>query len=388
MNSNLKEKIIKILIIVKNIDGGTGTFVLNLLKINRLNIYGSQKIKVLALEHPSYRNDDYSDFNFLRPKKFYPQTYSFSIHNFINILHELIWVVRNVYKFKPNVIFGIDFRCNLLATISKLFFYQTKVVLTTHIDLAFMTINRSNRLVKEIFKLITRFFYDRADALVCVSRNLASNLKSDVDIKKNVRVIYNGMDFKTSRPKLFPKNKKVIIVSVARLSIQKDYPTLIKAVGLLNNKYNNYELRIASDGPEKQNLKDLVKKLGLVKRIKFLGWVKSVDTLLNKSDIFVLSSKAEGFGYVLLEAMSHGLPVVSTDSPHGPSEVLENGKYGLLVPVGDEIKLCKAISILMSNKLKYEYFSKLSFRRSLYFSESKMLNAYSKLFVNLTKTRS
>jgi glycosyltransferase involved in cell wall biosynthesis len=128
-----------------------------------------------------------------------------------------------------------------------------------------------------------------------------------------------------------------------------------------------------------------VSRLGLSRKISFLGWVKNISPYLKKSDIFVLSSKREGFGYVLIEAMSQGKPVISTNTPYGPSEILDNGKYGILVPMGDEEAMKRAILKLLTDKKKYHYYAKKAFERSEFFSLDKMLRAYKKLIVGLIK---
>lgn len=379
----ISSKPVNVMVIVKSIDGGTGTFLTNFLKIKKASLPRRINVKILALEYPSYRVADFSDFAFLRNKNFYPQKYSLSPINFLNLLQELIWIKEEMQNFKPTIVLGIDFRCNLLTQISKIFSPNIKTILTTHIDLASLTLNRSRGFIRLLFKLVIKYLYEKSDSLICVSRNLSLNLKNDFNIKKIIQTIYDGGDFKRGTQRLFLLHKKKIIVSVARLSIQKDYENLIRAVRLLASSYENFELWIAGDGSEKQNLKSLVRKLHLGKKIKFLGWVKSVDNLLKKSDIFVLSSKAEGFGYVLIEAMSQGLPVISTDTPYGPSEILGKGKYGILVPVGKERQLKDALLELLTNKLKYKYFSLRGLMRSKYFSNENMLNGYAKVFLNL-----
>ncbi|HUC94785.1 MAG TPA: glycosyltransferase [Candidatus Saccharimonadales bacterium] len=374
---------LKVLVIVKNIDGGTGTFLIDLLKLNKIakNII---EIKTLALEHPSFRTYTISNIEFVRAKNSYPQKYSLSPFNFINFIYELIWINEYLLTFSPNIVMGVDLRCNLLAILTKLFFkHKIKTIVTTHVDLASLTLNISGGIVRYFLKTSIHFFYEKTDALVCVSKNLSSHLKKDFAIQKDIQTIYCGRKFTDHKPRLFPNNKKIIILSVARLSQQKDYDTLIRAFKLFKSDCQNSELWIAGDGPEKQRLKKQVEVFQLTKDVKFLGWVKNTNTIYNRSDIFVLSSKFEGFGYVLIEAMSNGLPIISTNSPYGPSEVLAGGKYGILVPIGNEKLMKKSMFDLIRSKSYYEYFSSLSLERSKYFSEYKMLNSYRNIFENV-----
>ena len=376
---------INVLIIVKSVDGGQGTFLNDLSKINSGPSTRQINIKIVALERPSYRKLEIPNIKFMRPKKFYPQKYSLSPINFINLLHELIWIRKEAKIFNPDIVMGIDLRCNLLAIASKvLFLGNFKTIAETHIDLTSLTLNVSKGWAKNFLKIFIRFFYERADKLVSVSKKLSLHLRQDFNIKRAVQTIYNGKDFKTGRVKPFPSSQRRIFLSIGRLSQQKDYQSLINTMELLSEDYENYELWIAGDGPEKQNLIKLVKRFHLEDKVKLLGWVKDVGRLFDKSHIFVLSSKSEGLPYVLLEAMSHGLPVVSTDAPHGPFEILEGGKYGLLVPVDNKKLLKNAILKLATNKSLFDYFSKQSLKRSRFFSEEKMLNEYRKIFIKLT----
>jgi glycosyltransferase involved in cell wall biosynthesis len=382
----LKKQLItpRLLIIVKSIDGGTGTFLLNFLKANKLLSNKRISISILGLEHPSYMKFDSRDFTFFRDADYYPEKYSLSPKNLIDQVRELTWIKKNIQIFRPNIVLGIDMRCNILAIATKLFVNSKIItVATTHIDLTSTTLKKSNRIIGYLLKFVIRIFYEKADSLICISKGLSKHLKEDFGISKPIQTIYYGGNFKKVRLKQLVLRKKKIIVSVARLSAQKDYDNLIKSVFLLNKKYTNFELWIAGDGPEKKHLSKLVKKLNLTKKIKFLGWINNVEDLYKKCDIFILSSKFEGLGYVLIEAMSNGLPVISTDSPYGPSEILGKGKYGHLVPVGNAEQMQKSLFQLLSNKSEYKEFSLRSLERCKFFSERRMFDSYSKIFTSL-----
>ncbi len=410
-----------VLIIVKNIDGGIGTFLNELSEINKkneilrrlksaaphlsenyiqvqfisklkfavflksFNKKEKVEIKVVSLEKPSYRNFNSIKTVYFRDSDFYPKKYSLSIKNFITFFTELICLRNEVATFRPQIIMGIDLRANLLALFTKIFFARSaKVILSTHIDLSSLTLKISSKPVKFFLKFWISLLYSMADALVAVSKDLRIHLIKDFGIHKDVFTIYNGLKSKKSGIKRFPSGF-IKIVSVGRLNDQKNFELLIKTAAVLKQMDIDFEVSIAGDGPEQKHLKSLIKKLNLSRNIKLLGWVKNISTLYRKGDIFVSSSDFEGFGYVLIEAMSYGLPVVSTNAPYGPSEILGNGKYGLLSPVGDEQKLAQNILLLSKNKSKFTYFSRQSVIRSTYFSSEKMLSNYRKLFYDLSK---
>lgn len=380
-------KTIKIAVFAKSIDGGTGTYFLSLLKLNKQTVDGKTiLIKSLVLEEPTYRNFKKSQEEkilFLREKDFYGGVYNIFSKHFINFVEELKWYSKFIKNFKPDIVIGIDIHCNLIIQIGNLLFFPNiKTLLTTHIDLEETLSDKSTLITKLLLKKLVTILYSRADLLVCVSKELTMNFKTNFKLKKEVLTIYNGLKT-NSRQKLkrriFKKNKKQLLISVARLTEQKDHSTLIKAFAMAEKELPNIELRILSDGPEKQNLKKLAKSLNMSNKIKFLGWVKNIYTYIDSSHVFILSSKREGFAYCLIEAMSRGIPVISTDTNFGPREVLDNGKYGILVPEGDVDKLKNAIIYLLTNPKKYNYYSKMALERNKYFSEEKMLKEYKEI---------
>jgi glycosyltransferase involved in cell wall biosynthesis len=109
-------------------------------------------------------------------------------------------------------------------------------------------------------------------------------------------------------------------------------------------------LVLLGQGPETESLKSLAEELGLSERVKFAGFVDNPFKYMANADVFVLSSWYEGFGNVLIEAMATGCPVVSTDCPSGPHEILEGGTYGSLVPIQDPVQMAAAIDATLSDR--------------------------------------
>ena len=109
------------------------------------------------------------------------------------------------------------------------------------------------------------------------------------------------------------------------------------------NNIDDYHLDIVGDGPLRYELEKLSERLNLQNHINFHGHQNNVNYFYEKADIFVLSSIYEGFGNVLVEALNYGLKIISTDCPNGPSEILNNSEYGLLIPSNDKLALKEAI---------------------------------------------
>ena len=140
------------------------------------------------------------------------------------------------------------------------------------------------------------------------------------------------------------------IVAVGRLVEVKNYRLLLKAFAQIADKYPGTVLKICGDGPERENLLQYVKELAIDSRVLFMGDCDNVPDAIYRSRLFVLSSDVEGMPNALLEAMSMGLAVISTDCPcGGPRAVIQNGQNGILVPVGDDAALAEAIDRVLSN---------------------------------------
>ncbi len=170
-----------------------------------------------------------------------------------------------------------------------------------------------------------------------------------------------------------PRGRRV--VTVGTLKAQKNHKLLIDAVALVKGK--NAELIIVGDGPMREELGDYISERGFQKYCQLVGKHENPSAFFQTADLFVLSSDYEGLPNVVIEAMSFGLPIVSTDCPSGPSEILDGGRFGDLVPVGDVQALSSAIDENLScpkdpNALK---------NRALDFSPDKAAERYLNLLI-------
>jgi glycosyltransferase involved in cell wall biosynthesis len=140
----------------------------------------------------------------------------------------------------------------------------------------------------------------------------------------------------------FTPGQPPVILAVGRLSIEKDFSTLIKAFAILR-KHRVARLIILGTGKEQSGLMALAEGLGIRDDLEMPGFCDNPYTYMSRSRLLVLSSKWEALSAVLIEALICGTQVVSTDCPSGPAEILSNGKYGRLVPVGDHVSLAAAM---------------------------------------------
>lgn len=164
------------------------------------------------------------------------------------------------------------------------------------------------------------------------------------------------------RNSLFDEDWEMVVIGVGRLNRQKGFDLLIKAFALIDL---NVHLVIVGEGEEKERLESLVDRLGLKRRVHFLGYKKNAVDYIAASDCFVLSSRYEGFGNVLVEALYAQTPIVSFDCEHGPSDILENEKYGYLVECFDINSLSSHISLSLKEKKVYPNTRWLDYRVDL-----------------------
>ena len=173
-------KKIKLLIIATSVDGGTGTYLMNLLDVTKLFGRNRIEIQALVLERPTHRTLKRRNFTYLHKKRFYPQKYSLAPINFINFTNELIWVAKKVLAFKPSIILSVDFRCNLLAILSKIMgVYRKKLIATCHIDLASTFSEKSTNSTAYFLRKLVKNFYQKPDIVVCVSKGISEGLRKD-----------------------------------------------------------------------------------------------------------------------------------------------------------------------------------------------------------------
>jgi glycosyltransferase involved in cell wall biosynthesis len=139
------------------------------------------------------------------------------------------------------------------------------------------------------------------------------------------------------------------LLAVGRLSEEKAFGHLIRAFGAVAARHPDWTLRIVGEGPERAGLESLVAQLGISRRVELPGRCTGIEGEFRAADAFALTSRFEGFPNALLEAMASGLPCVATDCPSGPSEISEQGRSALLVPVGDIGALESALDKLMGD---------------------------------------
>lgn len=189
---------------------------------------------------------------------------------------------------------------------------------------------------------------------IAVSDQVGDELEFGLFIpRKRIRIIYNCAltDEFSKRAEIIRQSKTLSIptlLMIARLDDAKDHETLLHALAILIKAGRPLQLQLAGDGPRKAFLIDLCKQLNIRSHVNILGSRSDTPELLGMSDIFILSTNTEGFPLVLIEAMSAGTPIICSDLPIC-REILDNGRFGLLFPVGDANALAECICRQLDN---------------------------------------
>jgi len=200
---------------------------------------------------------------------------------------------------------------------------------------------------------LARYAYPRADRVVTFTAGVAHDLVSafGVPADKVVALGTNAVVTREMRSRLAATPAAVepeLVVSVGRLSAEKGQATLIEAFSQLHRRRPKARLVILGEGSERQALEALVAARGLAGAVELPGFAADPVPLLRRAALFASASTHEGFGNAIVEALAAGVPVVSTDAPYGPREILAEGRYGRLVPVGDAAALAGAIDEMLA----------------------------------------
>jgi glycosyltransferase involved in cell wall biosynthesis len=257
---------------------------------------------------------------------------------------------------------------------------KTRLVLVEHNTLS---VSKSKLFRSKFVPPFMKLLYPRADVIVGVSQGVADDLECQMGFEPGkIRVVYNPvvdneMIAQAKSPldhPWFEKGNPPVFLAVGRLTEQKDFLTLIKAFALLR-KQMLARLIILGEGESRSELEAMIKTLEISEDVSLPGFVQNPYAYMSNASAFVLSSRHEGLPTVLIEAMACGCPVISTDCPSGPKEILESGKYGSLVAIGNPVALADA----MLKTLKAPVRQDVLVERGMYFSTDRAVFEYLKL---------
>jgi glycosyltransferase involved in cell wall biosynthesis len=281
---------------------------------------------------------------------------------------------------RPDVLFSAQTHINFLAVLAReLTGSPACLIVEEHNHLSATALN-ATCLGDRLRPWLVRLAYPRADGIVAVSAGVADDLARVSGIpRQRIRAIHNSIDLEeitrlSAAPLVHPwfkKGQPPVILAVGRLAAQKGYPVLLDAFSSLRSQMPA-RLLILGEGEERQNLQKQVEALGLSQEVAMPGFVANPFAYMAQASLLAVASHWEGFVNVLPEALACGLPIVSTDCPSGPREVLDDGKYGRLVPVGDAQTMAKA----MQETLDFPPPAELQRARAQVFSMERVADEY------------
>jgi len=292
-------------------------------------------------------------------------------------------LVSYLRRAKPVALFSTMSHANVIAILARKFAMVPSKVIVREANTVSKSLINDRKWRSRILPFLMRFLYPSADKIIAPSIGVLQDLVKTLQLsEKRVHLIHNP----TVTPELFVQKEiplvhpwfqpeePAVVLGAGRLSPQKDFRILIRAFAKAV-LHKNLRLVILGEGPERDKLETIIQESCLADKISLPGFVTNPYNYMKNSALFVLSSKWEGLPNVLIEAMACGLPVVSTNCPSGPAEILENGKYGELVPVGDVSKLSQAILKGVVKKKSSAYCGELV-KRSKCFSTNKIIEKY------------
>lgn len=231
---------------------------------------------------------------------------------------------------------------------------------------------------------ITKHAMNESNLCTAVSDYLAEETHRIFNVRTPIRVIKNFVDTDVFYPKregegkgksVFSLNGEKVLLHISNFREVKRIETLIKAFALIRKRVAA-RLVLVGEGPETQKAERMVARLGLEACVLFLGQQDCVGEILREADVFLLSSRIESFGLVILEAMASGLPVVATDCG-GPKELIRDGENGFLIPVDDHEAMAARVQTLLADNALHARFSENAYNDVLSaFTIDSILPAY------------
>ena len=296
-------------------------------------------------------------------------------------------IAKIIREEQPDIVFGTLPQVNIALTLGRLLSLKRPRMILRETNYRKKAFNSSWLKFQQ-----RKFSYKRCDQVVSLSKGVAKQLENEYNIdSEKINVIYNPVDLehiknRKKEPEANYEAENLNFIACGRLSKQKNFEMLIEAAELVKNKYEDgWVIRIMGKGSRESKLKDMIERKGLEDKVKLIGFKNNPFKYMYNSDVFVLSSKWEGFGHVVVEALACNTPVLSTDCPHGPAEILSNEQYGWLVSNDDVNDMAEKMMNLIENPTEINKKAKIAAERAEDFAAEKIVREYEDLFFSLVE---
>ena len=314
-------------------------------------------------------------------------------------IRELPGALRTAIKAEtPDIFLSMTYAYNIVSLLAKLMLGKTKTkfVISEHNHMSLKIKDRHADLRYRTMPYMMKMLYPYADGIYTVSEEVMKDLDKGLKISlPKFRLAISNPVSPAKTTKKTPKKKTnaskpkggPLILSIGRMSHEKNFPLLISAFEKVRSK-TPCRLRMFGEGKEQENIAALVKASPASKYIELKPFTTKPRQEMSKADLFVLSSSNEGFGLVLVEAMTLGIPVISTDADGGgPREILETSKYGLLVKNQNVDALADAITKMLKNQKLRHYYSKKSLERAKAYAPDKIAGKMTRFFDTILEAK-
>lgn len=275
---------------------------------------------------------------------------------------------------KPDIVISFVEKTNVLALLSTVGSH-VPVVVSERIDPRFHRIER-------LWAFLRWLLYRRANALVVQTDGLRTWAEGFIN-QRAVYVIPNPLSIKVSRKEMHGDCPEKIVASMGRLVAQKGFDNLLQAFARCVRSHPEWSLVIIGEGPERPRLNVMTVELGIQSRVRLVGCLSDPFEILRGAELFILASRYEGFPNALVEAMACRLPVVSTDCPSGPRDIIRDGVDGVLVPPDDVAALAEAMDRLMDNPQERQRLRTRAVDVLERFSAEKIMKSWSDLLMHV-----
>jgi glycosyltransferase involved in cell wall biosynthesis len=308
--------------------------------------------------------------------------------------YSLMKLVRYLREHKPDVIFPMPWYFNVIAIWARMLAgVDTKVIMVEQNIISLEAgIEHKNNLKLKYLPVLMRHSYPYGHGLIAVGKDVITDLIKEVKVSRNIpmKFIPNPLDVEKAQQRAkepvdhpWFQNKEIpVILTAARLAKQKQLDVLIRAFAQVLNVMPA-RLLILGKGPLKPELENLCRELQIEEHVAMPGYVSNPCSYMSACDVFVLASAWEGCPVAVEEALASGAPIIVNDAPGGSKDLVDYGKYGMIVPNGDEKALTEAIVKLISDPILKKYYQEQSRHRAWDFHYLNISKQYLDFYTSL-----
>lgn len=269
--------------------------------------------------------------------------------------HKAIFALaRYLRREQPDTLLSTIFQANVAALIAGTILTRDARVVIREAAREDILIGGGSKLNTWLDGRAAALLYTRAAAVIAVSQNVRTSILRLRGVSASrVTVIRNPVVASDGARRRDPGGaQRISLLACGRLEPVKDHASLLRAFALVRSRFSA-KLTIMGEGPLLDELHEQARLLGIVDDVTFAGFVRNPQQYMRDATVFVHTSRHEGLPNVLLEALAAGCPIVATDCPGGVREVLADGTYGTLVPVGDHAKIANAIEQVLTGRVQF-----------------------------------